>query len=479
MTLVKQTFQIEGSLLAFDCYIISVVRDGKEEFFFTASDAARCLGYKRPNDAIAKNVRDEWKVTWFDLRDTENLSTLGVPSNWQSHTVFISEAGLYSLIIRSNKKEAIKFQKWMFEQVIPSIRQTGKFDVKKNQISNGETSGIDEEKNQLMLTLYRTERDIAVKDAQIAKLDAEISQKSLELARKELQHNKELYEEKLKVRELTTINKFVTIGYGAMGVVAESNISLNDELAHKLKAVVDRVVPSMTDQPKKEQYISCYKIGDNVKVTRCQHIEILVRDQVMKRMLKEGEEEGRSVAKKRKTYEIKYRWLKGAKKFHQVRCANPVMLWNIVKKSHMAYGFETTNKTQTEIRFLTKDEIRKKFEEEFTIFQRVVEQTATGDTESCTREEYITAERIGDLNLMNTEDAVSKCYTHPDDIEEKFKQVIDDALEEINDQLKVCKEAIRDPTEVEEEDAVEYATNRGRLRLRVMKDTALENNISL
>ena len=38
---------------------------------------------------------------------------------------FISEPNLYRVIFRSNKAEAIKFQDWIFEEVIPTIRKTG------------------------------------------------------------------------------------------------------------------------------------------------------------------------------------------------------------------------------------------------------------------------------------------------------------------------------------------------------------------
>lgn len=40
---------------------------------------------------------------------------------------FISEPNLYRLIFRSNKKEAIKFQNWVFDEVLPQIRQTGMY----------------------------------------------------------------------------------------------------------------------------------------------------------------------------------------------------------------------------------------------------------------------------------------------------------------------------------------------------------------
>lgn len=42
---------------------------------------------------------------------------------------FINEPNLYRVIFRSNKPEAVKFQDWIFEEVIPQIRKTGKYET--------------------------------------------------------------------------------------------------------------------------------------------------------------------------------------------------------------------------------------------------------------------------------------------------------------------------------------------------------------
>ena len=39
----------------------------------------------------------------------------------------MKEPGLYKIIMRSNKKEAAKFQEWVCDEVLPSIRKTGKY----------------------------------------------------------------------------------------------------------------------------------------------------------------------------------------------------------------------------------------------------------------------------------------------------------------------------------------------------------------
>lgn len=72
--------------------------------------------------------------------DSKNRPTYlrGIPSEWKGlqkvqtlggvqDMVTVLEPGLYSLIARSNSPLAIPFQKWVFEEVLPSIRKTGSY----------------------------------------------------------------------------------------------------------------------------------------------------------------------------------------------------------------------------------------------------------------------------------------------------------------------------------------------------------------
>lgn len=64
----------------------------------------------------------------------------GIPSEWKGlkkvqtsgglqDMVTVNEPGLYSLIVRSNSPQAVPFQKWTFEEVLPSIRKTGQYSL--------------------------------------------------------------------------------------------------------------------------------------------------------------------------------------------------------------------------------------------------------------------------------------------------------------------------------------------------------------
>ena len=90
-----------------------VDRDG--EPWFVAKDVCEALGIAKVDSAIRSLDEDE--------KDAHSMSTLG---GKQEMTV-VSEAGLYSLIMRSRKPEAKTFKRWVTHEVLPSIRKTGAY----------------------------------------------------------------------------------------------------------------------------------------------------------------------------------------------------------------------------------------------------------------------------------------------------------------------------------------------------------------
>lgn len=67
------------------------------------------------------------------LFDSVELTELNFPNPHPRGEYFILEPDVYRLIIKSNKPEAERFEKWVFEEVLPSIRKTGKYAVNQNQ----------------------------------------------------------------------------------------------------------------------------------------------------------------------------------------------------------------------------------------------------------------------------------------------------------------------------------------------------------
>ena len=82
------------------------------EIWFVATDIASALGYNNPRDAVSRHCRGVVK------HDTPTSS--GVQS-----ISYINEGDMYRLIIRSKLPSAEKFEDWVVNEVLPSIRKNG------------------------------------------------------------------------------------------------------------------------------------------------------------------------------------------------------------------------------------------------------------------------------------------------------------------------------------------------------------------
>ena len=90
-----------------------LVENGKE--LFPANDAAKLLGYTNPYGAVQKHCRSLLKREVPHPQSPDKKITVN----------FISEGDLYRLIIRSRLPAAQKFEKWLFDEVLPELRRTG------------------------------------------------------------------------------------------------------------------------------------------------------------------------------------------------------------------------------------------------------------------------------------------------------------------------------------------------------------------
>lgn len=92
----------------------------KGEPWFVGSDVCKALGlYVRPSGVAEVNTAVRHLND--DERDTYPIRT----ATGTRHLICLSEAGLYKLIMRSDKPEARKFQDWVTREVLPAIRKTG------------------------------------------------------------------------------------------------------------------------------------------------------------------------------------------------------------------------------------------------------------------------------------------------------------------------------------------------------------------
>jgi prophage antirepressor-like protein len=139
----------------------------------------RCVGTaERPEWVVAdvgdvlgiKNVRQVLANFDEDEKGVCIVYTLG--GNQSLVTVY--EAGLYKLISKSRKPEAKKFQRWVFHEVLPSIRKHGTYpppDTNAVALSQGSTGDaiLDNLRHvqlAIQVTFEMRERQLAVERAQ-------------------------------------------------------------------------------------------------------------------------------------------------------------------------------------------------------------------------------------------------------------------------------------------------------------------------
>lgn len=103
--------------------IRTVEIDGKP--YFVANDVARALGYSNPRKAIIDHCKGVTK------RDTPTSS--GVQS-----MSYINEGDLYRLIAKSKLPSAERFETWVFDEVLPSIRKNGGYIAGQETLSDEE-----------------------------------------------------------------------------------------------------------------------------------------------------------------------------------------------------------------------------------------------------------------------------------------------------------------------------------------------------
>ena len=107
---------------------VSIILDENNTAWFKGGDVAKILGYGNSREAMKKHVDMEDKKKMNELMASRNVT----PLNSQPHTTYINESGLYCLVIRSKLESSRKFKRWVTKEVIPSIRKTGSYSVKKD-----------------------------------------------------------------------------------------------------------------------------------------------------------------------------------------------------------------------------------------------------------------------------------------------------------------------------------------------------------
>nr|DAP93535.1 MAG TPA: repressor domain protein [Caudoviricetes sp.] len=85
-----------------------------DKIYFCASDVAKALGYSRPNDAVSQHCRATVKYSTPISGKMQEIN-------------YIPEGDVYRLITHSKLPSAERFEVWVFDEVLPSIRKHGAY----------------------------------------------------------------------------------------------------------------------------------------------------------------------------------------------------------------------------------------------------------------------------------------------------------------------------------------------------------------
>ena len=97
------------------------------QVLFCGSDVAKALGYKNTTKALSDHCRG---VTKRYTGVQTGLKADGTPAMQNIEMNFIPEGDIYRLAAKSELPGAVEFERWIFDEVLPTIRRTGSYSAK-------------------------------------------------------------------------------------------------------------------------------------------------------------------------------------------------------------------------------------------------------------------------------------------------------------------------------------------------------------
>ena len=90
------------------------------ETYFVGKDVSDALGYVNPTKAVKIHVDEEDRIM-------SEMDTI----QGKRQTTVINESGLYALILSSKLDSAKRFKRWVTSEVLPQIRQNGRYELQR------------------------------------------------------------------------------------------------------------------------------------------------------------------------------------------------------------------------------------------------------------------------------------------------------------------------------------------------------------
>lgn len=137
-----------NNIIKYNDSSVSFLIDIKNIIWFKFNDISKILGLKRPTDSL-------YLIENGDKTHLKEIKLITKIASIHPDTVYITESGLYTFLIRSSMKIAKDFQIWLTKEVLPTLREQGSYEVKlqlKEKIKklNKKVSLLTKQKNELL-----------------------------------------------------------------------------------------------------------------------------------------------------------------------------------------------------------------------------------------------------------------------------------------------------------------------------------------
>lgn len=98
--------------IVFEKNTISVIIDNTDKLWFNGNELTKAIGYIDSKDAIRKHTDKTDKIQLKDINHSTEIKQ-------HPHSIYISEGGLYKLVLRSRMKNTKKISDWITNDVLP------------------------------------------------------------------------------------------------------------------------------------------------------------------------------------------------------------------------------------------------------------------------------------------------------------------------------------------------------------------------
>lgn len=134
--------------------IRTIRREG--DVWFSATDVARALGYANPHDAVIKRCNPVW-LAICEVRVITGKRADGTSIIQPRSMKFINVGNIYRLIAGSKLPDAVKFESWIFDDLVPNTLKNGGYLI----VKEGDTSETLAQRSRQVLqaTIERQEKE--------------------------------------------------------------------------------------------------------------------------------------------------------------------------------------------------------------------------------------------------------------------------------------------------------------------------------